>query len=102
MIESISIPLNVTHIGKNAFANCSQLKKISFLSNSNLQIIDEYAFYFSPIESISLPFSVTQIGLFPLRYCSELKIIEVNSFIDINQFQSMNEIILMIPIENNS
>ena len=68
-----------------SFCFCSELKTVEFQANSQLKIIDDYAFFVSSLESISIPPHVTEIGEMAFGYCEEikkieLKIIKQNSF----------------------
>lgn len=48
------------------------LKTVTFLSNSNLQTIGDYAFSYTLIESITIPKNVTKIGDYAFYQCKEL------------------------------
>ncbi len=56
----ITIPANVTEISSFAF-NRRNVTKVTFEANSQLQVIDSYAFEFTKISSLTLPPSVSQI-----------------------------------------
>lgn len=43
-ITNISFPASITHIGKASFSFCSNLKIVSFPTNSKLEMIDDCAF----------------------------------------------------------
>jgi hypothetical protein len=58
-IDSVVMPLSVTHLCKFCFSNCRSLSSISFESGSNLQRIEESAFYYSGLTTIIIPSSVT-------------------------------------------
>ena len=59
--EELTIPNNVTIIGREAFIGWSNLKKINFVGN-NLREIDPLAFMNSPLDDVKLPDSVTYLG----------------------------------------
>ena len=56
----MSIP--VTKISKGAFSNCLNLQFVEMQADSQLQIIDEFAFACTSIQSITTPWQVTKIG----------------------------------------
>ena len=54
---------NLTNIGKSAFCGCTGLTSIEFAENSKLTSIGQYAFYeCTAITSVTIPNSVTSIG----------------------------------------
>lgn len=80
----------ITSIEEGSFS-FSEIKSIQFEDNSELEIIDEKAFYNSSLKSISLPKSVTKISPYSFACClklqefiipenSKLKVIESNAF----------------------
>ena len=72
-ITDIIIPSSINIIGTSAFENCSNLKTISFSSNSKLSKIDKNAFYGCiNINNIEIPDSVTEIGDNAFAYCLNL------------------------------
>ena len=75
-IERITIPSEVTIIGKYAFSNCRQLRQIEFEKNSKLQILDEMSFVEASIDSIIIPSNVRKIGKNAFLFCDNLKTIE--------------------------
>lgn len=73
-ITSITIPTSVTEIGDNAFANCNNLKTVSFADGSNMISIGQYAFYgCSSLSEIDVPESLTSIGSSAFGGCSNLE-----------------------------
>lgn len=46
-----------------SFENCSKLKKVEFSNNSELSLIDDFAFKGTHIETISIPSLVKRIGV---------------------------------------
>ncbi|MBQ6963630.1 MAG: leucine-rich repeat domain-containing protein [Paludibacteraceae bacterium] len=60
-------------IGNYAFANCTNLKTVTFDNDCGLQSIARYAFYgCTALEEISIPASVTSIGTSAFSNCSNL------------------------------
>lgn len=60
-IEHAVIPSFVRRISPFAFDSCQQLKTLEFHENSELQIIDKFAFSGISIDTISIPASVIRI-----------------------------------------
>ena len=71
------IPDNIKVIGSFAFSSCKKLKKVEFSENSNLQIIEKYAFFQSSIESIIIPKNVTKICDYAFSWCRSLRKVEI-------------------------
>lgn len=70
-IEEFTIPNNITSIGKQAFAGCSNLINIK-IPNS-VKIIGDYAFSCCyQLASIEIPNKVTSIGHSAFEYCHSL------------------------------
>lgn len=66
----------ITSISKNAFEN-SQIKSIRFEADSELQVIEENAFYESSIENISIPSQLTIIQKGAFYSCEQLRRVEI-------------------------
>ena len=62
LVSSVSIPRSVTSIGESAFAYNSNLKTVTFESNSTLETISVSAFQETSLKKIIIPRSVTNIG----------------------------------------
>lgn len=58
-MTSITIPSTVSVIKQNAFANCTSLQTVEFMSASKLSTIEAYAFWNTEVFEIFLPDSVT-------------------------------------------
>ena len=54
-IESITISPQIAKICEGAFFSCRKLKKVEILKNSELQIIDQIAFFGGTFKSICIP-----------------------------------------------
>lgn len=80
-IERISIPSNVTVIGKGAFQYCKKLEKIEIPSNSKIKKIEKYAFLNCQFRSILIP-SNASIYIDDFNY-NKLQVIEFSDYLDI-------------------
>jgi len=66
-----SIPVSVTDIASNAFANCLNL--VSIVIPSNVISIGDVAFYnCKGLTSITIPLSVIRVGSYLFEYCNDL------------------------------
>ncbi|MBO7326539.1 MAG: leucine-rich repeat domain-containing protein, partial [Clostridia bacterium] len=75
--SEVIIPDGINIIGKNAFAACNSLTKITF--SSSVTAIDEYAFnWCTSLTSVTIPSNVTTIGNFAFYYCSSLASITIS------------------------
>ncbi len=61
-MTSITIPASVTKISERAFYLCKNLEHVYFEDNSQLETIDDYAFYGTGLVEFNIPASVTTIG----------------------------------------
>jgi len=88
------IPNNVTTIGDDAFACCSNLTSINI--PNNVTIIEGYAFrYCDQLTSITIPNSVTSIGEGAFFFCSKLASISISesvSSIGLDAFYGCNNL----------
>lgn len=73
-LESVSIPVTVTSIGEEAFAESgsSTGMTVTIATGSALESIGAKAFLFSNLKSITLPDGLTTIGINAFNYCSSL------------------------------
>lgn len=74
-IEYESKEFIVTTIHENSFKNSNKIESIDFPQDSNLSIIEEYAFLNSSLKKISIPASVVQITE---GWCGRLSKLQVN------------------------
>ena len=105
-IKSVVIGAGITSIGRGAFYNCTELKKITFESESSLTTVGEYAFsdcgklsaitlpgtvseigdgafQDSGIVNITMPELVTKIPAYTFSHCGNLKTINLNNVTEI-------------------
>ena len=70
---SVTIPANVTYIGREAFSNCTSLETVNFVEGSRLESIDSYAFSgCTGLGAITIPAGVTNIYWGAFSYCNKL------------------------------
>ena len=73
-LKELVIGENVTHIGKRAFKECSNLTKVTIEKGSKLRIIGEYAFVdCTKLEGFHCPDSLETLGDSALWRCKKLK-----------------------------
>lgn len=75
-IVNVQIPSFIRIICESSFDLCTSIQKVEFLPNSELKIIDLYAFSFSSLRSIVIPPTVERIGKLSFFYCDKLKSIQ--------------------------
>lgn len=76
-IERIVIPSTIKRINSCCFQNCKKLKYIDFQPNSELEIIDKYAFSNSSIETIQIPKNVSIIEEYAFYSCTNIQNITI-------------------------
>lgn len=76
-VKTVLIPRFIEVIGNSAFRNCMSLKKVEFEEDSNLRIIEDYAFVATPIKKVSIPKKVTCIGKGSFAMCSNLDDVKI-------------------------
>ena len=54
-IESVTVPASVKRIQPHAFENCKRLRRVTFQTGSELQIIGNSSFSRSALEEVSVP-----------------------------------------------
>ena len=74
IITSVVIESGVTHIGNNAFADCSNLATVTFAAGSQLTSIGDFAFYYckNSLNTITIPASVMSISSNAFLHCESL------------------------------
>lgn len=84
-------------IGKSCFYDCTKLKEIQIPNNSELEIIDEYAFYRSPLDYFYIPPKVSIIKSFTFERCKTIEISKNSDYIKIekNAFSIVNKFLIM-------
>ncbi|KAK8845126.1 hypothetical protein M9Y10_021307 [Tritrichomonas musculus] len=56
-VEEVTVPLQIRRIASFAFGDCFNLKKIDFLNESQLELIENDAFYDCNVKSLTIPAS---------------------------------------------
>lgn len=86
LIKSVTIPASVESIGEYAFctvniatSDLSEIKSITFDSDSKLKTIGRSAFYKAAITDLTIPASVESIGMRAFRDCANLKTVTFES-----------------------
>jgi hypothetical protein len=77
--HSIVIPSSVVVLGKSSFAYCWLLESVTFESGSQLERIDEKAFFKSGLKSIEIPSSVVALGKRSFYGCQRLESVRFES-----------------------
>lgn len=75
-IEEITLPANITSIGRRSFFQCNGLKKITILGKITGIPIQTFAMSVtkdSQLSEVNIPDSVTTIGNSAFNYCKKLK-----------------------------
>lgn len=73
-LSEVFIGKNVRTIDNFAFADCTNLKTVTFADGGRLKTVGDYAFFgCTSLEKMDLPLSVTQVNAFAFAYCSSLK-----------------------------
>lgn len=104
MIREITFPPKLKCIGQKVFEHCKNLKKVNFSENSELESIENEAFYKTAIECISIPSHVTKIYKRSFSGLNNLQIVEIDDnseleLIDEDIFSYLNNVILMVPVK---
>lgn len=73
-VTQVLILPNITHIGEDAFSDCTQLDTVTL--HTGLQTIGDYAFHgCAKLRTIFIPDTVTFIGDHAFKLCSSLTIL---------------------------
>ena len=75
-LKNINIPSSVKTIKEYAFSKCTNLEEI--ILEEGLELVEEFAFYYTGLNSITLPNSLKTLGQDAFSDCK--KLISVNSF----------------------
>ncbi len=79
-IIDIYIGKTVESLDESAFKECKKLERVSFDENSNLKVIEKYAFYKCYfLKKAILPESVTSIGEAAFQECKAMKVLSLPS-----------------------
>lgn len=101
-IELLHIPRTIKKIGEGAFERCKGLHIIAFENHSNLEEIDDVAFFeCTRIRSITLPNNIKRIGVQAFCQCKRLTNITISDNIEelgSNVFSSTNISEFSLPL----
>lgn len=78
-IRSVKIPSQIKRIAPFAFSKCNKLHNIEIEENSQLEIIDRYAFESSFIFTIDIPNQVKKIADFAFQNCEYLEYVKFSN-----------------------
>ena len=82
-LQGVIISNTVTTIDVEAFKGCSSLTDIVFESDSQLQTIEDSAFFQCAITTLTIPNLVISIGHYAFYYCPNLKIVTIGNSVEI-------------------
>lgn len=85
-VKTVIIGAEIKSIGSHAFYRNENLKTVTFLANSSLEKIGEYAFEYTGIESIVLPSSVKTIEGYAFSHTDSLKDVSSSASATVNSF----------------
>lgn len=88
-VKTVLIPKFIKVIGNSAFRICKSLNKLEFEKDSDLQIIDDYAFVSTNIEKVSIPKKVTYIGKGSFASCMNLFDVEIPEDLEIDSISEL-------------
>ena len=81
--EHVFIPKGVKKISRDAFANCKSLREVTFEEESELKIIEDYAFSgCGRLAKIGLPSALKSIGSFAFYGCYDLKDVRLQNCLE--------------------
>lgn len=81
--NKVTVPQSVKAIQKSAFCMCNNLRFVEFPENSQLQVIEEYAFESTAIQGISFPPHLSKIGPGLLLSSGSVQLIELDDNSDL-------------------
>ena len=77
-LESVTVENTTSPIVDSMFANCPELKTVTFSENSKPEYIGDQAFrYCKSLKNVSIPYSANKIGKEAFRGCESLEEFEV-------------------------
>lgn len=82
-IEYPIIPSFIKRIANSAFNSCYKLRTVLFQCNSQLEVIDEYAFAYTPLERIKIPSHEKEIKLYAFNDCEKLTIFDIEENLEL-------------------
>lgn len=81
-LTTVTLSDELVEIPTEAFYECSSLETINLSSNSNLEVIGDFAFYQAKMRTFNLPSGVKEIGAGAFAYCSRLSSFAFTSRVD--------------------
>ncbi|KAK8892760.1 hypothetical protein M9Y10_030001 [Tritrichomonas musculus] len=72
-IENAVIPSYIRKIAASSFSDCYDIQKVEFSEDSQLEVIERFAFHKTAIESITIPAHVVEIAEYAFDECTNLK-----------------------------
>lgn len=76
-VDSVIIPSFIKSISSYSFQYCTQIEKVEFEDESQIQRIGKFAFSQSSIHKISISRNIKTISSYCFAHCDELKCIEI-------------------------
>ena len=71
-VESVTVSASVKRLGKGAFQNCGQLRRVVFSDSSALESVGDECFRECGLDAIVIPPGVTEIGAYAFCECGRL------------------------------
>ena len=103
-LEEVNIPPAIIHLPDKLFANCKNLKKITFLGENLKEIGDSCFWSCEKLNQINIPNSIQIVSNHAFANCENLILIDIpNSItkIGIESFHQVKFLSLTIPIDLN-
>lgn len=82
---NVTIPNFIKRIAAASINRCQKLREINIFDDSELQIIDNHAFYKASIETLKIPHHLKKIGESAFLYCNKLRTTEIPTDSELNE-----------------
>lgn len=76
-MTTLEIADSVTSIGNGAFNNCKNLTTVKISKDSQLETIEDFAFYWNGLKELYLPSKVSSIGNYAFQHNSNLAVVNM-------------------------